>query len=73
MEKCNGCGLCCHVELCEVGKIAFPDAKAPCPGLLFGKDRTFCKFMVAEIEFGLEPIVQTVLAAGIGCTMQDNQ
>lgn len=71
LEACNGCGLCCSVEVCEAGKIAMPGVKAPCPMLEFRDGRTFCKLVATEKAFGLEPILAKALAIGVGCGMED--
>lgn len=72
-EPCNGCGLCCHVVLCEAAKIAFPDGVAPCPALTFKDGRTFCGLVLVEAAAGLEPILRRSLGIGHGCSMSDDQ
>ena len=71
LSPCNGCGLCCAVEICPVGKIAFPHASAPCPGLYWDGARTWCKLAVVECAAGMEPIIAEALGIGVGCTMDD--
>lgn len=73
MSPCNGCGLCCALELCPAGKMAFPGEKAPCPALQFAPDgsRTFCAFVAVEIEHKLEPMLQEALGIGLGCIVED--
>lgn len=72
-EACNGCGLCCHVELCLAGVLAFPEAEAPCPGLLFANGRTYCKLVLAEqTNPALDPLIQRGLGIGLGCSMPDD-
>lgn len=39
---CNGCGLCCRVELCHVAREMFPGAQTPCPALEFENGRAWC-------------------------------
>mgnify|MGYP001566942021 CR=1 FL=1 len=72
-SPCNGCGLCCAKEICEVGAIAFPGAQAPCPALKINSERTqtYCELVAIEIFAGLEPIIQNGLGIGAGCTMND--
>lgn len=73
-EKCNGCGLCCAVQLCEVGELAFPDAQAPCPALKLAEDgsRTYCSLVVAEARAGVTPpLIAIGLGIGKGCGMGD--
>lgn len=69
---CNGCGLCCHLELCAVAAIAFPaEQQAPCPAMVFESGRVFCAFVLAEQRGGLEPMIATGLGIGSGCSMPD--
>lgn len=72
-EPCNGCGLCCTAQLCEVGKLAFPEGTLPCPALSMSSDktRTVCMLVRMEIDHGLEPILQKSLGIGMGCSMED--
>lgn len=71
---CNGCGLCCAIELCEAGEIAFPGASAPCPGLKLRGDgkSTYCELVAIEIVSGLSPVLQDALGIGKGCSMNDS-
>jgi len=74
MEACNGCGLCCHLELCPAGGIAYPEAKAPCPALVIHKGRTWCGLVIAEQGHPeLKPLIQISLGIGKGCTMKDDE
>ena len=70
---CNGCGRCCAEEICRAGEIAFPAAVAPCPGLQIAPcgTRTYCQLVAIEIFHKLEPILQTALGIGVGCTMEE--
>lgn len=72
-RPCNGCGVCCSLELCAAGEIAFPGAKVPCPALKLTPDRTrtYCQLVAAEIAGNLEPVLQAGLGIGGGCTMPD--
>lgn len=72
-EPCNGCGLCCAIEVCHAGKLVFGDIEGPCPALAMSRDRTrvVCSFVEVEIESGLEPILQRSLGIGLGCSMED--
>jgi hypothetical protein len=79
-EACNGCGLCCAIEICEVGKIAFKGAKAPCPALKLSPagDRTYCELVLLE-KLAVEqkavdlPLIAIGLGIGNGCSMQDEE
>lgn len=67
-EKCNGCGLCCMMEVCAIGKEAYgKDQKAPCPALIHASNRHWCKFVLAEDLLRTEPIIQNALGIGKGC------
>ena len=46
-EPCNGCGLCCAMEVCHAGKLIFGDIEGPCPALAMSRDRTrvVCSFV----------------------------
>lgn len=70
---CNGCGLCCAVELCVAGEMAFPGASAPCPALKIRGDgkSTYCQLVAIEIVAGMTPMLQELLEIGKGCAMLD--
>jgi len=72
-SPCNGCGLCCALELCHVAELAFPGASAPCPALKLTGDgkRTYCQMMAIEEAAGMTPMIKHALGAGLGCSMQD--
>lgn len=76
---CNGCGLCCAVELCEIAEVAFKGASAPCPALKITPDgsRSYCELVIAEragVAAGLlkEPLIANSLGIGLGCGMPDD-
>jgi hypothetical protein len=73
-SPCNGCGLCCAIELCLAGEIAFPGAIAPCPALKLTGDgrRTYCQLVAFEIAAELPPVIQEGLGIGLGCSMPDD-
>lgn len=70
---CNGCGLCCALELCPIAEIAFPGASAPCPALRLADDgsRFYCELVAIEIVHGLEPMLQHEIGIGKGCSMKE--
>lgn len=74
-SACNGCGLCCAIELCVAGKLAFPGASAPCPALKLRGDckSTYCQLVAIEIAAGLTPMLQNALGIGKGCSMNDGE
>lgn len=68
---CNGCGLCCAVEVCAIGRVAFPDVPAPCPGMVFDDGRFGCMLVLVEAASGMEPLIATALGIGKGCDADD--
>lgn len=72
-EACNGCGLCCALELCPVAEVAFPGAQAPCPALKIAPagNSTYCELVMIERLSGMEPLLQRGLGIGLGCSMED--
>lgn len=73
LEACNGCGLCCTLELCEAAKMVLPKhTEAPCPMLVFRADRTYCGLVLTERANGLQPIIEKALGVGNGCSMEDD-
>lgn len=69
-DPCNRCGICCHLEICPAGDLAFPGASAPCPGILKDGDGFLCGLVVAEDRTG-ETILREMLGIGCGCSMPD--
>ena len=70
-SPCNGCGLCCSVEVCGIGKVAFPGARAPCPAVAFDDGRFICKLVAVEKMAGMEPLIARALGIGRGCDADD--
>lgn len=69
---CNGCGYCCEMEVCAIGKVAMGEnAEAPCKMLLHEHGRNWCRLVLAENflnQQGLcEPVFTNALAIGKGC------
>lgn len=74
-SPCNGCGLCCSLELCLAGKLVYGlDRPAPCPGLKITPDgaRTYCSLVAAEAEANLDQVLVNLLGIGFGCSMSDD-
>lgn len=44
-EPCNGCGVCCQEEVCEIGVAVFATKIAPCPGLKAREGRYVCSLL----------------------------
>lgn len=71
---CNGCGLCCALELCLAGKLRHgPEQLPPCPSLKVTPDhkRTYCEVVAFETLAGLPPLAAEGLGIGLGCGMDD--
>ncbi len=66
--NCTRCGKCCKEELCQVGEILFKTISPPCPALRLEKEIAICALIEVEIFFNLEPILQTNLGVGKGCS-----
>ena len=69
-EACNHCGLCCSLEICPAGENAYPDAVAPCPGMLKHKDGFLCSLVIEEAARE-ENALSRALGIGVGCSMPD--
>lgn len=72
-SPCNNCGACCIAQLCPAGQIAFPDAVAPCPGLLIEGGKALCKLVLTEKAAGMEPLLALNLGIGYGCQLHDDE
>lgn len=75
-EPCNGCGWCCHEEVCQLGRMVFDNPQAPCPGIVYQDGMVRCSLVLMEIEAiklrpDIEPLIQKTLAAGVGCDADD--
>ena len=73
---CNGCGWCCHLEVCRLGRMAFPGSTAPCPAIAYEDGRVRCGLVLGELELmkergEAEPILQNMLGIGLGCCADD--
>ena len=68
---CNGCGLCCAVQVCPLGRIIYgPEAPTPCPGLALVGGRFRCMPLTASAFIGGEgdARLREALGVGLGCT-----
>ena len=70
---CNGCGICCKVETCPVGRLRHWQITGPCPALLWdpSQNRYLCG-MVVRAGWWKKLMIRWI-AAGIGCDMGDAQ
>lgn len=64
---CTGCGECCREKVCKWGLSAFPDAKPPCPGLLWENGRYWCLLVKVEASEPVEKLMTKSLGIGRGC------
>lgn len=61
-ESCNGCGLCCAVTLCPLGRLRFWKTKGPCPALAWDQNATRYVCTLAKGRW-----TRRWIAAGKGC------
>jgi hypothetical protein len=66
-NPCNGCGLCCHMEVCSIGRLAFETDIAPCPGIVYGAGRAWCALVLSESTLGGPQLIAEALGVGKGC------
>lgn len=59
-------------EICPAGRVAFPDAVAPCPGLVVREGKALCRLVLVEQAAGMEPLIALNLGIGYGCSMVDD-
>jgi hypothetical protein len=50
---CNGCGLCCIEEVCEIGQVLGLEGSGACRGLRFEDGRYWCGPVREPESFGL--------------------
>jgi hypothetical protein len=83
-EPCNGCGLCCRLEICGEGETALaalgiydgPGAGPPCVFLVEREGLYRCRLVLTEAANldklpSREPRIAKSLGIGWGCTMPD--
>lgn len=73
---CNGCGWCCHTEICAIGEHFFPSAQAPCPAIIYSDGRVHCGIVLAEAEVLATRTIPgdsfaDMLGIGKGCCADD--
>ncbi len=76
-SPCNGCGWCCHEEICMVGKVFLELVdddqmiphyiKGPCPLMDFVDGKVRCGVVLAEKKSGIEPKIAEALGIDQGC------
>lgn len=47
-SPCNGCGWCCHEEVCTIGCAFYETTVAPCPGITFVDGKVRCGVVLQE-------------------------
>jgi hypothetical protein len=77
---CNGCGLCCALQLCALAVEFLDAAAAPCPAMEFAGERFWCGLArnpssyfgtpVLANKF-IRPLVHQALSIGGGCDAGD--
>lgn len=70
---CNGCGWCCHTEVCALGQMAFKikAEQTPCPAMMFTDNKVRCGLVEAEKELAGEPKLAKMLGIDTGCDSTD--
>lgn len=75
-ERCNGCGLCCALELCSLATEFLGVQAAPCPAMEFAGGRIWCGVARSPHRYlgtppssdrVIGPIVRETLSIGTGC------
>lgn len=78
-EPCTGCGVCCALETCPLGRLRYLQRRGPCPALRWSADETryHCGLLRAPAEHfpalpaALVPFAARLAArwisAGSGC------
>jgi hypothetical protein len=78
--SCNGCGLCCAVQLCALAVEFIPEAAAPCPAMEFADGRFWCGLARRPSRYLgiptsgnrlIRAMVHTALSIGEGCDASD--
>lgn len=83
---CNGCGLCCKLEICGCGEMVLanlgiydgPEAGPPCVFLVDVGGLYRCKLVLTEAKhleklLGGDPRIANSLGIGWGCSMPDEE
>ena len=65
-DPCNGCGVCCQEEVCEIGLAVFGKVPAPCPGLEHKNGRYVCSLIALASDYH-RPFLIFRLGIGSGC------
>ena len=74
---CNGCGLCCQEEVCQIGQLVFAPEdddrwiEGPCPALVFSRGRYWCGLVLVESSKPVPKLLAKTLGIGMGCCAND--
>ncbi len=69
-QPCNGCGVCCALETCPLGRLRFLRRRGPCPALSWSAaaGRYHCGLLLAHAPDSLRGrLCARWIAAGSGC------
>lgn len=70
---CNGCGVCCREQVCELALQVLSTVEAPCPFLEVHEGRFWCGVILfaarKDEAFGAHMAFR--LGIGSGCQMED--
>lgn len=63
-QPCNGCGICCVLATCPLGRLRFLRRRGPCPALIWAPDdqRYICGLLAAPQHYFFLPQIAAPLA-----------
>lgn len=79
-EPCNGCGMCCTVEVCGLALVVLGVVPAPCPAMDWDGARFRCGLVTTPSRYTGRPadqdlvvgtIAARMLGVGRGCDSDD--
>lgn len=81
-KPCTSCGLCCHLQLCELACVVFSKPKrslGPCPALVWKGKESSCGMLTNPTKYSArayavghtkaQEAVAMMIDPGIGCDM----
>ena len=74
-DACNGCGLCCRLELCGLAlEVLGENHPAPCPFIVDRDGRVWCGVVEAAAvkDEGFAGHLKWRLGIGVGCQVHDD-
>lgn len=66
-SPCNGCGLCCANDRCNLAVDAIGAGPGPCPLMALKDGRFWCSLVIIEENLPIEPLMAQSLGIGLGC------